>query len=133
MRSLTGGATDGALAGTRDADRARAEHRPCSRPDRQTCIALKIYKSGAMATSRDTKVFDLCDPYFGRVGADWERVFYPSFISALASRSDEFSNLRQRVRGRSTQAAKRHPQQHNSLQTLRTWARPSRTPETQRP
>ena len=30
--------------------------------------------------SRDTKLYPVCDPYSGEVGAAWERIFEPAFL-----------------------------------------------------
>ena len=49
--------------------------------------------------SRDTKLYPVCDPYSGEVGAAWERIFEPAFLSGISSRSDEYANLKEHLQG----------------------------------
>ena len=46
------------------------------------------------SSSRDTKIYTVCDPYHGEIGASWERVFVPSFLNGISSKSDDYANLR---------------------------------------
>ena len=39
----------------------------------------------ASAASRDTRLYDVCDPYHGEVGHAWTREFEPAFKSGLGA------------------------------------------------
>ena len=55
--------------------------------------------AGSRTSSRNTKVHTLCDPWFGKKGSDFERLFWPDFTAALGGESDEFCTLAKHLRG----------------------------------
>ena len=56
--------------------------------------------STAGSAGRDTRLFKVCDPWYGQKGAPFERVFRPAFTSGIASVvRDEYGNGRDHLKG----------------------------------
>ena len=54
----------------------------------------------ASVNSRDTKIYDCCEPWSGQPGAAWERSFKPDFLSALGQFSDSYITLKGHLQGK---------------------------------
>ena len=52
-----------------------------------------------MTSSRDTRLYPICDPWLGAVGPPFERKFVPDFQNGVRGRSDEWSNLMEHLQG----------------------------------
>ena len=50
-------------------------------------------------STRDVKMYPICDPWLGQAGAPFERVFAPAFKAGLLGRNDEFSSYDEHMRG----------------------------------
>ena len=51
------------------------------------------------SAARNTRIYDICDPYFGDKGPAFERVFKPSFLAGIAAKCDKYANFAQHLRG----------------------------------
>ena len=52
-----------------------------------------------MASTRDTKMYPVCDPWNGAMGPPFERVFKPNFLAGLRKRWDDYSSLYRHLHG----------------------------------
>ena len=51
------------------------------------------------SAARDTRLYDICDPYHGDKGTPFLRIFKPAFLTGIAAKSDKFANYAQHLRG----------------------------------
>ena len=51
------------------------------------------------SAARNTRIYDICDPYYGDKGPAFERVFKPAFFTGIAAKGDKFANLADHLRG----------------------------------
>ena len=51
------------------------------------------------SAARDTRLYDICDPYYGEKGTAYVRIFKPAFETGLAVKSDKYANFAQHLRG----------------------------------
>ena len=49
--------------------------------------------------TRDCRLYDICDPWYGERGAPFVRKFKPSFVNGLGNKRDKVATLRQHLKG----------------------------------
>ena len=52
-----------------------------------------------MASTRDMKMYPICDPWMGAMGPPFERTFRPDFMAGLRKRWDDYSSLYRHLMG----------------------------------
>jgi hypothetical protein len=52
-----------------------------------------------MASSRDTKLYTISDPWFGDTGDEFKVVFKPAFLTGLGKQADKFVSLKKHLAG----------------------------------